>query len=316
MDFLELQSFVVICDCRNITEAARRLYVTQPALSRRIQDMERELGITLFVRKSKGIEVTEAGLSLYEDAVQLLAQRQAFSEKVERLQRGTAGTLRIASAPYLCRLAMMRCVAAMARDYPMVTQSFVSDLSTGIGEMIQRGNLDVALCFRSDLVSWRDISWQRVAECRVSFLVGQGHRFWDREKIFPRDLAGETIWVFCPPAHHLSATAITTRLRQQCPDIRNIFYTTSMKDAIFYAMTGQAISLYGIVPGDWMPVDRDVARNIPLESPHSGQGLLVAASNPDKPMAQVCINYLKRELSGEAPTDQKETVETEELAGS
>ena len=296
MDFLELQSFVTICDCRNITEAARRLYITQPALSRRIQDMERELGVTLFVRKSKGIDVTEAGQSLYDDAVQLLAQKQAFSEKVERLQNGVVGTLRIATVPCMPRLPIMRCIAAMARDYPLVAQTFVSDLSTGIPAMLTNRELDVALCCKSEINGRRDIPCEILAEGGITFLVGRGHRFWSRERITVEDLAGETIRVFNPPSQSVAAAAILF-LKRRCPSIKNVFTCASIDECVFYAMTGQAISLCGSFPEEWLPETQDVARSIPLDCPRQDMAALVAAYNPDNPLALTFIDFLKREYS-------------------
>lgn len=296
MDFLELQSFVTICDCRNITEAARRLYITQPALSRRIQDMERELGVTLFVRKSKGIEVTEAGQSLYDDAVRLLAQRQAFSEKAERLQNGVMGNLRIALSPCLPQLPMMRCIAAMARDYPLVAQSFVSDITPGIPAMLGNRELDVALCCKSDVGGYRDIACETLVENGLSFLVGRGHRFWDREQISIDELAGETIRVFSPPSRNIAAEAILF-LKRNCPTIKNIFTCSTVDECLFYAMTGHAISLCGSTVGERLLSFQDVARNIPLDYPSQSFSSLVAAYSPDNPLALIFIDYLKKELS-------------------
>lgn len=124
MNFLDLQAFVTIYDCRDITEAARRLCITQPALSRRIRDLEKELGVTLFVRRSNGIEITEVGLRLYQDAVHLLDQKENLIIKAQRLQNSRVGTLQIAVALGMPFVSVLRAVSAMARDYPELTQIF------------------------------------------------------------------------------------------------------------------------------------------------------------------------------------------------
>ena len=294
MDFLELQSFVVICDCKNITEAARRLYITQPALSRRIQDMERELGVTLFVRKSKGIEITEAGHSLYHDAVRLLAQRQAFSEKVESLRSGTIGEIRISASPYWPRLPLMRCISALSVTNPQISLSFNYHPTEDVPRLLLQGDLDVALCDMADLDGISTISYEVLHESAPSILVGRNHRFWNRDRISMEDLSGETVWVYSSSLKNVASAAILY-LKRSCPSIRNIFACTSPEDGMFYAISGRSVSLCCTYPGEWLPEARDLVRNIPVDCPDLQAGAMVAAYTKGNIMATSFIELLKKE---------------------
>lgn len=61
MDIQDLQYFLTVCDYRSITKAAEVLHISQPALSRRIQYLEDECGVKLFIRGRRFVELTQAG---------------------------------------------------------------------------------------------------------------------------------------------------------------------------------------------------------------------------------------------------------------
>lgn len=298
MDFLELQSFVTICDCRNITEAARRLYVTQPALSRRIRDLEKELGVTLFVRRSKGIEITEAGMRLYRDAVHMLEQRERFSAKAMRLQKAASGALRLAVAPYFPRTPVLRGISAMAMDHPEVMQIFKGE--PGFPDLLIQDQVDIILCAKGEVVSLPDIHYEVLYESSLSVFLGRGHRLWERERISWEDLAGETIVLHQCVAQTAEAF-IELTLRKNCPAVKHIFFCKSIGDCIFYAAAGKSIALCGTDECEYLPAVPDVVKNVPVEGTSIDWSSPAAAYNPESPFALTFIDYVKTEFHGGRP---------------
>lgn len=295
MDFLELQSFVTICDCKNITEAARRLYITQPALSRRIRDLEDELGVTLFVRRSKGIDITDAGTRLYQDAVQLLNQRQDFSRKAHRLQNSQVGTVRLAVTPDMPNIPVLRAVSAMARDYPEVTQIFKMDLSPGFPSMLSQNQLDVILCGKGEVLNLPDIHYEVLYESPLSIFVGKGHRFWTRAHVSWEDLSGETVILHSGRTRNAEPHVELT-LRKYCPSIQHIFYCKSIEECMFNAAAGRYVALCGTSEWD-LPAIPDVLRMIPIEGPAIDWSSPAAAYNPQNSFALIFTEYLKKEFN-------------------
>lgn len=291
MDFLELQSFVTICDCRNITEAARRLYITQPALSRRIRDLEKELGVTLFVRRSKGIEITEAGMRLYRDAIHMLEQRERFSAKAMRLQKAASGVLRIAAAPYFPHTPVLRAISAMAADYPEVLQFFKGE--PGFPDLMVQDQVDLILCVKGEVTGLPDIHYEVLYDSPLSMFVGRGHRLWERERVLWKDLAGETVVLHQCVAQAAEAF-IELTLRKRCPSIKHIFFCKTVEECILYAVAGKSVALCGTGECEYLSAVPDVVKNVPIEGPSIDWSAPAAAYDPENPFARPFINYVKK----------------------
>ena len=84
MDLRHLRYFIAVAEEAHITRAAERLGMQQPPLSQQIKAMERELDVQLFRRKPRGVELTEAGRALLEDARAILSHLQRALETTRR----------------------------------------------------------------------------------------------------------------------------------------------------------------------------------------------------------------------------------------
>ena len=81
---LQLETFIVVADLGSFNKAAEALYITPPAVTKQINLLEKDLGLTLFVRTHRGLTLTEAGKSLYKDAKYII---QYCKESVERARK-------------------------------------------------------------------------------------------------------------------------------------------------------------------------------------------------------------------------------------
>lgn len=94
-DLRQLQAFVMLAESANYREAASRLFVTQPALTKQIQGLEQALGSTLFNRGRHGAELTAIGLQLLPQARALVDHGKGFEQHALALASGAAGRLNI-----------------------------------------------------------------------------------------------------------------------------------------------------------------------------------------------------------------------------
>ncbi|MBC8738238.1 LysR family transcriptional regulator [Paraburkholderia sp. UCT31] len=145
MELRHLRYFVVVAEERHFTRAAERLGIGQPPLSLQIQRLERDIGAQLFRRLSRGVELTEAGELLFDNARQILAQVDRTCADVQRLSRGELGHLRVgfAGATYFQSL-----VPAIIREYrgqhPDVTVSPEQSNTPSLVDGLLEGRVDVA----------------------------------------------------------------------------------------------------------------------------------------------------------------------------
>lgn len=95
MDFHKLKAFIAVVEESNISRAAIRMNMQQPPLTRIIQNLEQELDAVLLKRLPRGVEVTEAGKALYQEALTILAHAQAIPKRVQNIAQGLEGQINI-----------------------------------------------------------------------------------------------------------------------------------------------------------------------------------------------------------------------------
>lgn len=96
MDLRHLKYFIAVAEEQNIGRAAARLHISQPPLTRQIQQLEEELGVQLFVRTPKGVEITQAGALLLEEARNIRSLVEQATERTQRAGQGKLGRLDVA----------------------------------------------------------------------------------------------------------------------------------------------------------------------------------------------------------------------------
>lgn len=93
MDIHKLKAFVAVIEESNISRAAIRLNMQQPPLTRMIKSLEVELNAELLTRLPRGVEATEAGKALYQEALTILAHAQAIPKRVQNIAQGMEGQI-------------------------------------------------------------------------------------------------------------------------------------------------------------------------------------------------------------------------------
>lgn len=140
--------FLAVAECKSISKAAAQLYISQPAVSITIKKLEESLKATLFIRKSKGVELTENGRKLYDSA------KRAFnilSDAEDRLRlKHSTGYLRIASSNVLCKHFLMPYLKAFTSLYPNTDVSITCTSSSSACLMVEQCDIDLALAAKPE----------------------------------------------------------------------------------------------------------------------------------------------------------------------
>lgn len=141
----QLEAFVAVAQLGSVTRAANALYVTQPALTARLNALEKSLGAQLLVRRRRGVRLTEAGrafLPYAERALQAVSEgRQVLAE----LARGVAGHIAIGASPAVSTYALPAILKRFAETHPEVRVAVRTGHSEEVVEMVKRDEVTLGL---------------------------------------------------------------------------------------------------------------------------------------------------------------------------
>ena len=145
MELAELEAFITIAELGTFTGAARVLHVSQPAISRRIDLLEHELGSSLFQRDRSGARLTDAGETLLPFAAAVLASVRDGKAAVEGLRQDGAGTTTLALVGTLASTSLVERLAVFRDTRPAVKLMLRTQTSDGVTHLVQRGDASIGL---------------------------------------------------------------------------------------------------------------------------------------------------------------------------
>ncbi|MCG8017115.1 MAG: LysR family transcriptional regulator [Candidatus Thiodiazotropha sp. 'RUGA'] len=145
MDLLLMRSLVAIADTGSITEAADRIGLTQPALSRRLQQLEDYFGAALFSRGRKGVQLTEIGRLVESEARILIARYDHLRDQVRAHQGLEGGTVRIGGGATAVSFLLPKAIASFQGSHPAVKFQLKEAGSNEVAEDVINGRLELGL---------------------------------------------------------------------------------------------------------------------------------------------------------------------------
>lgn len=137
-----LAAFTEVAATLNFAGAARRLNISQPALTRTIKLLEQDLGAKLFDRTSRRVQLTPAGSEVLPIVQRLLRDVEAAANDMSSFVSGARGTIRIASIPTLAGALLPIAISAFKADYPDVRFHLDDILSAPVAEKVASGEAD------------------------------------------------------------------------------------------------------------------------------------------------------------------------------
>jgi DNA-binding transcriptional LysR family regulator len=194
LNLRHLRYFVAVADAGSVSRAAQRLNITQPALSRQIQDLEREFACRLFDRIGRRIILTRDGQEILERKRRLLADAEALGERARALAGGEAGVLRIGAVPQFIEAVLPEVLTRYSLTYPGIDLELVADGGGLLLRRLQQGELHLAVGL------WRTGGLQNrpLFPARVLALMQRGHWLAGRNALAVTDLSGSALLLLKP----------------------------------------------------------------------------------------------------------------------
>lgn len=140
-----MRAIVALAEELHFARAARKLDISQPALSQKIQKVETEIGFSLFDRGQRHVELTPAGAGLVNDLPDLLSRIDAVLARAGRIARGDEGFLRVGFIENASFHLVPHVITRLRRRFPAAQIELVEMISPDMSDALARGDIDVAL---------------------------------------------------------------------------------------------------------------------------------------------------------------------------
>lgn len=177
MTLLQLGYFVEVCKCRNMTKAAAKLHISQPAITKAIQELESEYGVQLLLRRKNGQELTQEGQFLYQRAEALLHQAEELDAAMKQLCKQRR-VIRVGVSVVFIQL-FPEILGDYQRTHPGLELKSYAFGTVELQQHMEKGSIDVAISGQSDSLPFPS---------RV--LLRERSYFWTRRD---NPLAGKTV---------------------------------------------------------------------------------------------------------------------------
>ena len=192
----QVQAFVAIVRGGGFTRAASLLHLSQPAVSRRLDLLERELGAPLFERIRSGVVLTEAGRTFLPHAEGLLACMRDGVDSVRALHQVDRGTITLALVGTLASTTLTACLERFRDAHPNVELRLRTALSQEVSVLVRRGDATLGLRYGSD--PHAEMQALAIYDEPMMVVCSPRHRLANRRRVEPSALGAER-WVAFPP---------------------------------------------------------------------------------------------------------------------
>jgi DNA-binding transcriptional LysR family regulator len=164
MELEQLRTFAAVARLGSLSAASEAVHLSQPAVSRQVQALERRLGARLLERGGRGVQLTEAGGSVARAAVEVLSRLEELDAELELLRGGEGGTLRLGATVTVCLYLLPPLLRRFRERYPRQEIVLVNERSRQIPELVRERRIDIGIASSAPpppgvrRVPWRELA--------------------------------------------------------------------------------------------------------------------------------------------------------------
>lgn len=211
VDSRQLRYFLAVARRLHFTRAAEDLHIAQPALSQAIIQLERELGVTLFERHSRGVSLTTPGQVLERGAERTLRELEVAVDEVRSYVGQVTGRVRLGAWQSM-EVRLPDLLAAFRSAYPAVDVAINEIVSDGMLESVRTGTLDLAMVVQRAHVNMSGLECEAFITEPYELAVASTHSLAQRRHVRLSELAAE------PFVLHRPGSAVRDQILQACAE--------------------------------------------------------------------------------------------------
>ncbi|MEY8839146.1 LysR family transcriptional regulator [Cribrihabitans sp. XS_ASV171] len=292
IEFRHLRTIKAIHDCGGLARAADQLNITQSALSHQIKGLEDQAGVELFIRRSKPMKLSPAGLRLLRLAEQILPQVEAMQEEFSSLREGRAGRMHIAIECHACFEWLFPVLEAFRKSWPDVDVDIKPGLAFDALPALQKEEVDLVVS--SDPEDLPGVEFVELFDYNPVFVAASAHPLAAKPFVEAEDFRGQTLITYPVERSRLDIfSQLLTPARVEPAAIRQVELTAVI---LLLVASNRGIT---VLP-DW--VVREVKYNSdyvtrPLTEAGITRRLYAAARSEDleKPFVQELVSLARTE---------------------
>ena len=187
MELTQLKYFQAMAKCRHFTQAAEEMAVSQSALSRSIQKLEQELGVTLFERHGRTSDLTEAGQKFLFHVDRVIRELALAEQEIE-LDNGGAGVVHLSFLHSLGDTFLPLILRQFHERYPHIDVKLNQQSSSMLAEQLTSGETDICLC---STMNEPDTAWMYLWSEEMFLVVPEDHPLAQKSRVSLREVGDE-----------------------------------------------------------------------------------------------------------------------------
>lgn len=243
MNTFQLKYFLSAAKHLSFSETAKEFYMTQPAISHQISDLEHELGTKLFIRNARGVSLTRAGELFLEDAKRLLDLEEQAAARLRSIASSDYFRLTIGYLASPCRYFLPEVIARFRSKYPQVDINLKQLNALGVLSSIDRSEYNIYFSLMDDITREKHYHTRKIHEDSYSLFCRKDHPCLHNIRIDYDKLATEPFLMFDPD----KAVYMSRQIHQVCRDLhfspRVVHTYSSMEETLFAAESGLGITI-------------------------------------------------------------------------
>jgi LysR family hca operon transcriptional activator len=251
MELRHLRYFVAVAEEGSLTVAAeRRLHTAQPSLSRQIRDLEHEVGVELFVRSARGVELTDSGRAFLDHARLALMQVEAAIEAARRAAHPAKPTFALGFLTGQEVDWLPEVMRILGDELPSIEVSISSQYSPDLAQGLLRGKLDMA--FMRPEAQMPDLDYKVIVKEPLVVAMPSGHRLASQDAVALQDIAGEIFIGMSNTAPTLQLV-IDDYLKRSGMDLRPVHRVDNLAMAMSLITSTRGVALLPAYAKNFLP---------------------------------------------------------------
>lgn len=195
MNLRQLRYFIAVAEHLNFTEAAKQLYIAQSAISQQIADLEKKLGVQLFTRNKRSVQLTNAGKVLQKEAIIILNRAEEAIKRTKQAELGIVVALSIGFLGYTEKIFMPYLIRCFGNNYPEIDLHLDQYNHGMLIELLENNELDIGFTLDFAVEKIDGFERKNIFTEKLSIVMSHDHPLAEKTSLKISDLTNENFIV-------------------------------------------------------------------------------------------------------------------------